>query len=86
MYTLRKISKKSKYQMNICLGDGYTLTTMESEVEYNQCAEMTGLENDENIFGFITGDSTGVLTLYKTQHNYIMTESGLTFDNLNKYY
>ena len=64
MYTLRKISKQSKYQMNICLGNSYTLTTMESEAEFKQCAEMTGLENDD----------------------YIMTESGLTFDNLNKYY
>ena len=84
MYTLRKISKKSKYEMNICLGKHYTLTTRESEKEFNEYLEMNG-RDDENIFAFVTGDSTGVLALVTTQHNYIMTESGATFDNLNKY-
>ena len=41
--------------------------------------------DDENIFAFVTVDSTGVLALVTTQDNYIMTESGATFDNLNKY-
>jgi hypothetical protein len=85
MYTLRKISKKGKYEMNISLGKGYTLTTRESEKEFKEYEEMRGLGKDENIFAFVTGDSTGVLSLKKTQHNYIMTESGATFDNLNKY-
>ena len=85
MYTLRKISKKGKYQMNVCLGKNYTLTTRESEKEFKEYEEMRGLGNDENVFAFITGDSTGVLSLKKTQYNYIMTESGATFDNLNKY-
>ena len=84
MYTLRKISKKDKYEMNICLGKHYTLTTRESEREFNEYLEMNG-RNDESIFAFVTGDSTGVLALVTTQHNYIMTESGATFDNLNKY-
>jgi hypothetical protein len=84
MYTLRKISKKDKYEMNICLGKHYTLTTRESEKEFNEYLEMNG-RNDESIFAFVTGDSTGVLALVTTQHNYIMTESGATFDNLNKY-
>lgn len=84
MYTLRKISKKGKYEMNISLGKGYTLTTRESEKEFNEYLEMNG-RDDENIFAFVTGDSTGVLALVTTQHNYIMTESGATFDNLNKY-
>ena len=84
MYTLRKISKKGKYEMNICLGKHYTLTTRESEKEFNEYLEMNG-RDDENIFAFVTGDSTGVLALVTTQHNYIMTESGATFDNLNKY-
>ena len=84
MYTLRKISKKGKYQMNVCLGKNYTLTTRESEKEFKEYEEMNG-RDDENIFAFVTGDSTGVLSLKKTQHNYIMTESGATFDNLNKY-
>ena len=85
MYTLRKISKNGKYQMNVCLGKNYTLTTRESEKEFKEYEEMRGLGKDENIFAFVTGDSTGVLSLKKTQHNYIMTESGATFDNLNKY-
>jgi hypothetical protein len=84
MYTLRKISKKGKYEMNISLGKGYTLTTRESEKEFNEYLEING-RDDENIFAFVTGDSTGVLALVTTQHNYIMTESGATFDNLNKY-
>jgi hypothetical protein len=84
MYTLRKISKKGKYQMNICLGKGYTLTTRESEKEFKEYEELMGI-SDDNVFAFISGDSTGVLALVTTQHNYIMTESGATFDNLNKY-
>ena len=39
MYTLRKISKKGKYEMNISLGKGYTLTTRESEKEFNEYLE-----------------------------------------------
>ena len=85
MYTLRKISKNGKYQMNVCLGKNYTLTTRESEKEFKEYEEMRGLGNDENVFAFVTGDSTGVLALVTTQHNYIMTDSGSTFDNLNKY-
>jgi hypothetical protein len=42
--------------------------------------------SDDNVFAFISGDSTGVLSLVKSQKNYIMTESGATFDNLNNYY
>jgi hypothetical protein len=84
MYTLRKISKKGKYEMNISLGKGYTLTTRESEKEFNEYLEMNG-RDDENIFAFVTVDSTVVLALVTTQDNYIMTESGAIFDNLNKY-
>jgi queuine/archaeosine tRNA-ribosyltransferase len=84
MYTLRKISKKGKYQMNICLGKGYTLTTRESEREFKEYEELMGI-SDDNVFAFISGDSTGVLSLVKSQKNYIMTESGATFDNLNNY-
>ena len=84
MYTLRKISKKGKYEMNISLGKSYTLITRESEKEFNEYLEMNG-RDDENIFAFVTADSTEVLALVTTQHNYIMTESGAIFDNLNKY-
>jgi len=85
MYTLRKISKNGKYQMNICLGKGYTLTTRESEKEFKEYEQLMGI-SDDNVFAFISGDSTGVLSLVKSQKNYIMTESGATFDNLNNYY
>jgi metallophosphoesterase superfamily enzyme len=85
MYTLRKISKSGKYQMNICLGKSYTLTTRESEKEFKEYEELMGVA-DENVFAFISGNSNGVMPLVKSQKNYIMTESGATFDNLNNYY
>ena len=80
MFVLRKISG-SGVQMNITMGNGYTLITKETnEVEFEKMKDPT--ERD-CIYAYIVCDGgSQVLPLSDKQKAFVMTESGKTFSNV----
>ena len=79
MFTLRKITQ-SGIEMNFDLGNAYTLVVKERSLEdFNKEMKDHPFYND--IYAFIIYKDD-VLPLYKNQKNYIVSESGKTYDNL----
>lgn len=79
MFTLRKITQTG-VEMNFNLGDSYTLVTKENSPEEFE----KGLKEHpfyEDIYAFVSWNNE-ILPLYKNQKNYIVSESGKTYDNL----
>ena len=92
MFTLRRISS-SGVEMNQFLGNGYTLVdresnypefceTFEKTFGYPHTADLddTSTFDSKNVYAFVVADS--IQPLYKKQKNFIMSDSGRTFDNL----
>lgn len=79
MFTLRKITQTG-VEMNFNLGDSYTLVTKENSPEEFE----KGLKEHlfyGDIYAFVSWNNE-ILPLYKNQKNYIVSESGKTYDNL----
>ncbi|HAY3545127.1 TPA: hypothetical protein JRX92_003528 [Elizabethkingia anophelis] len=94
MFVLRRVTGDG-VEMNKVLGEGYNYVCRERNYdefckmfekyfEKNHVADLdTESDNDtKNCYAFITSDGH-LQPLYKTQHNYIMTERGKTFDNVS---
>lgn len=82
MFVLRKISG-SGVEMNIALGDGYTLTDKEANKK-----EFEDLDKhykfDDCIYAVVIArDGSEVLPLSSKQKSFIMTGSGQTFSNVS---
>lgn len=75
MFALRKITGNGS-ELNFDLGDYYVLITKERSPE-----EFEDKMKDHPSYAFICWKD-GVLPLYKNQKNYIVSESGKTYDNL----
>ena len=80
MFVLRKITG-SGVELNIAMGDGYTLITKEANpVEFNEMKDAT---EDDCIYAYIVcGGGSQVLPLSNKQKAFVMTESGKTFANI----
>jgi hypothetical protein len=91
MYTLRKVSGQGQLVRNISLGSHYrTLRRVNDPEHFAQTIKSHDKrwENDENVYGAIWDENFNVHPLYGEDENYIMTESGKTFERLtdNKLY
>lgn len=82
MFVLRKITG-SGVELNIAMGDGYTLITKEANpVEFNEMKDPT---EDDCIYAYIVcGGGSQVLPLSNKQKAFVMTESGNTFANVTQ--
>lgn len=86
MYTLRKITGEG-VQMNFCLGKSYTVITEEKNPKQYEELFIKGCKSDEHdmpwdketCFGAISAEGT-THYLFRKQKNFIMTESGATFE------
>lgn len=98
MFILRRISGRG-IQMNHVLGEQYTIIgKFENPEEFKRTflqhfkkdhvadSDETSDFDTKNVTFFIANEDGSILQpIYKNQQNYIMTDSGRTFDNLNKY-
>lgn len=75
MFTLRKITR-GNVQINIDLGDVYIVFTKE------RATEEVPYYNDDDVYLYIRHHETSIEPLFKCQKNYIVSDSGKTFDNL----
>lgn len=95
MYTLRAINKNGV--QNHSLGEFYTSANrFEHPHKFRSFFEMVfkrdhvadlGEASDsdtKDVIGFIQGNGDYIIPIYQTDDNYIMTESGNTFERLNK--
>lgn len=86
MFILRKITGRDGVQINISLGESYTLVSeIDTKLEFDKTMNEFYKEYPERdkIYGFVTGEGgRGIHPLYNTQQNYIMTENGETFSNI----
>lgn len=87
MFTLRKITK-SGVEMNIALGNEYTIITKERNPkefkEYlNAHYYQDKTEPEDILYGIISDENGKVYELYKPQKSYIMCGNGKTFDNVS---
>lgn len=84
MFILRKITGDG-VEMNFALGNSYVLTDHESSSkDFKKLIESDEYYKSEreNIYGFITEQSTDIHCLFKNQKNYIMYH-GNTVDNVS---
>jgi len=85
MFTLRKITGEN-VQMNISLGKSYDyIGKQESPEAFERTLDFVCKRlNEEIIYAFVS-DENGRETypLYKTHKNYILTENGKTFADVN---
>jgi len=81
MYTLRKITKTGT-QLNFALGDYYYLVQAQNP-EFKKMAEELEVDPNE-VSGFVSGQdpSKPAHCLYVGHQNYIMTDSGKTFQRI----
>lgn len=94
MFTLRRYSKFG-VQMNQEIGDNYSF--IERECNYNEFCinferffkkghvadlDPTADQDTKDVYAFI-GNGSVLHPLYKNEHNYIMSSSGKTFDNVS---
>lgn len=85
MFILRKISGCG-VEGNTSLGNHYTVVLKDRNPEaFEETKETYGSEwvTSNQVYGFVTSEGgKDIHCLYPKQGNYIMTESGSTFDNL----
>ncbi|MAX51532.1 MAG: hypothetical protein CMH22_06090 [Methylophaga sp.] len=94
MYTLRKITTDN-LESNTSLGNSYNV--IHREVSYdefklhyeahfnaNHVADLdeNATKFTKNCLAFISTEEGKLIPIYKNQYNYIMTESGKTFDKI----
>lgn len=83
MFYLRKITG-SKVEMNFCLGESYTLVLKANSPEEFEKA-MADHPQYEEAYGYVTWRTEGrieLLPLFQKQQNYIVSENGVTYDNV----
>lgn len=87
MYTLRKIIEGQE-ECNFNLGNSYALVEKSKNPErfrkdFEIFFEGKIPHTDDECYAFISGENGRWEPLWKSQFNYIMTESGKTFSNLS---
>lgn len=93
MFTLRKITGTERVEMNIFLGESYTLIDRErnkAEFERTYKVFWGDIADDptvkEELYGFVVHERNGrcgeIIPLYHKHENYIMTCEGKTFANI----
>lgn len=84
MFVLRKFSSDN-VEINIELGQTYTKVGECCPNELNRVKDILGFEEDPNVVAIITGDGGNpVIPVLKNQLTFIMSDSGATFDCINK--
>lgn len=82
MLILRKITKRDAVQINIELGDSYTLIHSEWNKE-KFIEHKKEFNSDDECYAVIYyNNGNDFIELFKKQWNYIMTGDGSTFSNL----
>ena len=87
MYTLRKIFKDGS-ESNKIIGDSYLLIS-DDNVDFDKSMEVYfkgDAPKEHEIYLFLSHeDGKRLLPLYKTQQNFIVSDSGKTFSNLTHF-
>ena len=82
MFILRKITG-TKEEINIALGDGYSLTMKErNPKEFDALLEKFDCKAETTFYGAVFDSHGECIFLSSRQKSYIMTSDGKTFDNL----
>lgn len=84
MFALRKITKDG-VEMNFDLGDSYTLIDKErSPKDFAMFCEHSGYDVEkDSVYAVIScKGGSSILPLYSTQKNYIVTETGSTYQRI----
>lgn len=81
MFALRKITNDG-VEINFVLGKSYTLVMAETAPK--EFARIKDKEKifPEEVYGIVSGNNGECIPLYKDQLNFIVSENGITYENL----